>query len=169
MTWFALPTNTARRTRSDSQREHFDHLGAIAGVAGLILINFALNKARQSDGTWSYYLFLLLIVIRDLPPLTVASQFSSVAPVGFCAAMVVPYLLRKMRVPYTVVSILIAPLAMNWSFPSGTTLMSNAVSKKHQGVAASLISTGLWIATQRLAMVFWEASTMLGGWELRVV
>lgn len=125
------------------------------------------------------------MVIRDLPPLTVASQFWPVAPVGFCAAMAVPYLLRKMRVPYvsdqfrikcvtlmirqlmtiamlvftasillllfappdqtyfaqTMVSILIAPLAMNWSFPSGTILMSNAVSKKHQGVAASLIST----------------------------
>lgn len=40
-----------------------------------------------------------------------------------------------------IISILIAPLAMNWSFPSGTILMSNALPKQHQGIGASLIST----------------------------
>lgn len=41
----------------------------------------------------------------------------------------------------TFLSMIIAPFAMNWSFPAGTILMSNAVAKKHQGVAASLIAT----------------------------
>lgn len=41
----------------------------------------------------------------------------------------------------TFLSILIMPFAMNWSFPSGTILMANAVAKQHQGIAASLITT----------------------------
>lgn len=45
MTWFVIPPDTARMTPSDGQREHFDYLGTITGVAGLILINFALNEA----------------------------------------------------------------------------------------------------------------------------
>lgn len=41
----------------------------------------------------------------------------------------------------TLLSILVMPFAMNWSFPSGTILMANAVAKQHQGIAASLITT----------------------------
>lgn len=41
----------------------------------------------------------------------------------------------------TFLSILVMPFAMNWSFPSGTILLSNAVAKQHQGIAASLITT----------------------------
>ena len=41
----------------------------------------------------------------------------------------------------TFFSILIMPFAMNWSFPSGTILMANGVSKEHQGIAASLVTT----------------------------
>lgn len=41
----------------------------------------------------------------------------------------------------TFVSMLFVPFAMNWSFPSATILMSNAVAKQHQGIAASLVAT----------------------------
>lgn len=41
----------------------------------------------------------------------------------------------------TFLSVIIMPFAMNWSFPSGTILMANAVAKQHQGIAASLICT----------------------------
>jgi len=41
----------------------------------------------------------------------------------------------------TFLSIIIMPLAMNWSYPAGSVIMSNAVPRESQGVAASLIST----------------------------
>ncbi|CAK4033381.1 MFS general substrate transporter [Lecanosticta acicola] len=122
-----------------------------------------------SHGIWSYYFFLFLQEIRNHTPLLTAAEWCPVAPVGFCAALAVPALLTKIRVPWlmsaamlvftlsiallltappsqtywanTFVSILIAPFAMNWSFPSATILMSNAVAKHHQGIAASLVAT----------------------------
>ena len=41
----------------------------------------------------------------------------------------------------TFLSVLIMPLAMNWSYPAGSVLMSNAVPRENLGIAASLIST----------------------------
>lgn len=38
-------------------------------------------------------------------------------------------------------SVLVMPIGMNWSFPSGTILLSNAMAKEHQGISASLVST----------------------------
>ncbi|KXS97101.1 hypothetical protein AC579_1067 [Pseudocercospora musae] len=122
-----------------------------------------------SHGIWAYYLYLFIMVIQGYPPLDAASKTWPVAPIGFCAAIAVPYLLKKLKVPWLmtiamlvfvvspgllifanpadpfpipmITSIIIAPLAMNWSFPSGTILMSNALPKEHQGIGASLIST----------------------------
>lgn len=62
------------------------------------------------------------------------------------------------------------PLGMNWSFPSGTILLSNAVSKKHQGIAASLITTvghftvilAIGSTLMSLQMVNYSISTGLG-------
>jgi MFS family permease len=54
--------------------------------------------------------------------------------------------------PNTFLSIVFAPLGMNWSFPTGVILMSNAVPREHQGIAASLVST----------MVNYSISTGLG-------
>ncbi len=39
------------------------------------------------------------------------------------------------------VTIVIIPWGMDMSFPAGTLIMSNAVKKEHQGMAASLIMT----------------------------
>jgi len=41
----------------------------------------------------------------------------------------------------TFVTTLIIPWGMDMSFPAGTLIMSNAVAKKHQGMAASLVNT----------------------------
>ncbi|KAF2164514.1 hypothetical protein M409DRAFT_67994 [Zasmidium cellare ATCC 36951] len=122
-----------------------------------------------SHGIWCYYLFLFIEKVRGHQPLVAAAETWPVALVGFSAALAVPFILRKMKVPYlmsismlfffagtillvfapvaqtywinTFLSVIIMPFAMNWSFPSGTILMANAVSKQHQGIAASLICT----------------------------
>lgn len=136
-------------------KEKFDTLGAITGVSGLILINFAFNQAPLVDwstpyipvlmvagillmavfvhvelhvaekpllplrglhrdaaltltciaagwgshGVWSYYQFLKWELYLKISPLSACSMFWPVAPVGFCAALAVPYILRKVRVP----------------------------------------------------------------------
>ena len=41
----------------------------------------------------------------------------------------------------TFVTTLVIPWGMDMSFPAGTLIMSNAVAKKHQGMAASLVNT----------------------------
>jgi MFS family permease len=97
------------------------------------------------------------------------AQKVPVAPIGLACAMAVAFVLRRIRVawvmfaamtaflvgtlllatapvdqPYwinTFLSIIIMPLAMNWSYPAGSVIMSNAVPRESQGVAASLIST----------------------------
>lgn len=53
-----------------------------------------------SHGIWSYYLFLFLENIRGHTPLVTAAETWPVAPVGFCAALAVPFILRKVKVPY---------------------------------------------------------------------
>ena len=217
-------------------REKFDIPGAITGVTGLVLINFALNQAPivgwsvgyisfllifgivsmtafiyielrvaqhplipikglhrnaaltlacvacgwGSHGIWIYYMFLLIERVRGYTPLAACAQVWPVALVGFSAAVSVPFLLKKIKVAYLMsmsmlsfmlgclllatapakqtywanifLSIIITPLGMNWSFPAGTMLMSNAVPREHQGIAASLIST----------MVNYSISTGLG-------
>lgn len=97
------------------------------------------------------------------------AQKVPVAPIGLACAMAVAFVLRKFRVawvmfaamcafltgtlllttapvnqPYwinTFLSVIIMPLAMNWSYPAGSVIMSNAVPRESQGIAASLIST----------------------------
>ena len=216
--------------------QEFDIQGAITGVGGLVLINFALNQAPidgwatiylgvllgigvlllgvfvyielyvaqspliplkglhrdaaltlacmaagwGSHGIWSYYLFLLMEQLRGHSALAACSMFWPVAPVGLTAALSVGFLLKKINVAYlmsisvfcfllgclflvtapgqqgyfpnTFLSIILAPFGMNWSFTTGVILMSNAVPREHQGIAASLVST----------MVNYSISTGLG-------
>ncbi|KAK3709243.1 hypothetical protein LTR37_010981 [Vermiconidia calcicola] len=122
-----------------------------------------------SHGTWSYSMFLLLEQVRGYSALGACSLFWPVAPIGVGAALAVGYLLRKIKVahlmsismfcfmagclllatvpaeqsyfPNTFLSVIITPFGMNWSFPTGVMLMSNAVPREHQGIAASLVST----------------------------
>lgn len=97
------------------------------------------------------------------------AQKVPVAPIGLACAMSVPFVLQRIRVAWvmfaamlaflvgtlflatapvgqtywinTFLSIIIMPLAMNWSYPAGSVIISSAVPQKSQGIAASLIST----------------------------
>lgn len=238
MSYFVIPPD---KLKLFSKAGHhlwvdFDLLGAVTGVGGLVLINFALNEAPivnwtepyigvllgvglismcafiyielrvatyplipikklhrnaaftlaciaagwGSHGIWLYYLFLLFEEVRGHTMLSACAMIWPVAPVGFVAALGVGFLQKKIKVPYlmsiamfcflmgslllatapahqtyfanTLVSILITPFGMNWSFPTGVILMSNAVPRENQGIAASLVST----------MVNYSISTGLG-------
>ncbi|KAK5128198.1 MFS multidrug transporter-like protein [Cryomyces antarcticus] len=122
-----------------------------------------------SHGIWIYYLFLFLERARGYTPLAACAQTSTVAVTGLIAALSTGLLLKKMRVAYVMFlamlafvigtllvatapvvqtywlqiffSVLVMPVGMNLSFPAGTILLSNALPREHQGVAASLVST----------------------------
>ncbi|KAF1984244.1 MFS general substrate transporter [Aulographum hederae CBS 113979] len=124
-----------------------------------------------SHGIWSYYFFLLLQTIRGHSALLSSAEHSPVAFVGVIAALGTGILLFKQKVSVAVVmlismlaffasiillalvpaeqnywiqsflSMLIAPFGMNLSFPAGTILLSNAMPREHQGIAASLVAT----------------------------
>lgn len=203
----------------------FDLPGALTGIAGLVLINFAFNEAvivgwdqsyipfilvlglisfaifiyielrvashpliplkgltREagfvlaciacgwgSHGIWVVGYFVFQTRFRHLTPLTAVAEKVPVAPIGLACAMAVAFVLRRVKVAWvmfaamlaflvgtlflvtapvsqtywanTFLSIIIMPLAMNWSYPAGSVLMSNAVPRENQGIAASLIST----------------------------
>lgn len=203
----------------------FDLYGALSGIAGLIMVNFAFNQApivgwhqsyipfvlvlglislaafiyielrvatnpliplkgltREaafvlaciaagwgSHGIWVVGYFVFQTRFRHLTPLTAVAEKVPVAPIGLACAMAVAFVLRRVRVAWvmfaamlaflvgtlflvtapvgqtywanTFLSVIIMPLAMNWSYPAGSVLMSNAVPRENQGIAASLIST----------------------------
>ncbi|KAK5172307.1 uncharacterized protein LTR77_003945 [Saxophila tyrrhenica] len=153
-------------------------LKGLKKVAGLTLSCVAVGWA--SHGIWSYYMFLLIEQTRHHTPLEAYLRFWPVAPVGLAAALAVSFLLKRLRVsflmstamlcfllgclflvtapadqgyfPNTFLSVIITPFGMNWSFPTAVILMSNAVHREHQGIAASLVST----------MVNYSISTGLG-------
>ncbi|KAH8809231.1 hypothetical protein F5884DRAFT_794875 [Xylogone sp. PMI_703] len=201
-----------------------DGLGAITGVVGLVLINFAWNQGPvvgwptpyvyvllivgflfiaafvyveahakhplvpvgalskdvgfvlacigagwSSFGIWMFYTWQMVEVLRGVSPLLASAQFSPVAISGLVAALTTGVLLSHVRtsvvmlfslVAFTVgsiiasttpvhqtywaqtfVSLLIMPWGMDMSFPAATILLSNAMEKKHQGLAASLVNT----------------------------
>lgn len=53
-----------------------------------------------SHGIWCYYLFLFIEKVRGHSPLVAAAETWPVSIVGFSAALAVPFLLRKIKVPY---------------------------------------------------------------------
>ncbi|OCL12676.1 MFS general substrate transporter [Glonium stellatum] len=133
-----------------------------------------------SHGIWIYYLYLFLEQLRGHTALSACAQTFPVAITGTCAALSVGFLLKKIKVAYvmmlamifftvgtlliatapvsqtywaqTFLSVILMPGGMNLSFPAGTILLSNALPREHQGIAASLIST----------MVNYSISTGLG-------
>lgn len=133
-----------------------------------------------SHGIWIYYFYLFLEDLRGCTALSAVAQTLPVAVTGTMAALSVGFLLKKFRVGYVMMaamlcfligavllatapvkqsywtqiflSVLIMPGGMNLSFPAGTIILSNAMPREHQGIAASLIST----------MVNYSISTGLG-------
>jgi MFS family permease len=122
-----------------------------------------------SFGIWVYYLWVFLTQLRGSSPLLATAQISPLAISGGVAAIGTGFALSRVR-PAIIMTVamcaflvgniligtapvdqtywaqpfvctLIIPFGMDMSFPAATVILSNAVEKKHQGIAASLINT----------------------------
>ncbi|KIW77872.1 hypothetical protein Z517_07705 [Fonsecaea pedrosoi CBS 271.37] len=142
----------------------FDALTADVGfVLSCIVCGWA------SFGIWFFYLVNFLEILRGASPLLAVAYMSPVAVSGAIASVVTGFLLSKLRPAmvmtialtwFTVGHILVAttpvhqtywaqtfvglvviPWGMDMSFPAATIILSNAVRKEHQGIAASLVTT----------------------------
>lgn len=120
-------------------------------------------------GIWYYYAWQFMEVIKGGTPLLAAAWVAPVAISGACASVGTGLLLSVLRpawimtialTVFLIGSVILAttppdqvywaqlfvisvvmPWGMDMSFPAGTIILSNAVKKEDQGVAASLINT----------------------------
>ncbi|KAF2994573.1 hypothetical protein E8E13_000985 [Curvularia kusanoi] len=120
-------------------------------------------------GIFIYYFIQILQQIRGTSPLLTMAQICPVTISGFVAALTTGHVISRIgpgwvmlisMCAFTVGSIIVAtmpphqiywaqafvvsiiiPWGMDMSFPAGTLIMSNAVEKRHQGMAASLVNT----------------------------
>lgn len=120
-------------------------------------------------GIWFYYYWQELLVVRQLSPLLANAYISPVAITGTLAGVMTGYLLTKVRPAWLMLvallafltgsillatvpidqiywgqlffAVVVAPIGMDCSFPAATLILSNAVQKEHQGIAASLVAT----------------------------
>ncbi|CAN8097735.1 unnamed protein product [Discula destructiva] len=230
LAYFVIPpvpvSHRDNRPRSGRGKiQGLDIPGALSGIVGLILFNFAWNQAPiagwsepyvyvtlilgiifigvfffieikfsshplvpfyalKSDvafvlgavacgwgafGIWVWYMWQFLAELREASPLQGTAYFVPVVVSGAIAAVVVGLLLHRMGPPLvmtlallaftvgtillatcpveqtywaqTFVSFIITPWGMDMSFPAATIILSNAVSREHQGIAASLVNT----------------------------
>ncbi|KAI0597542.1 MFS general substrate transporter [Biscogniauxia sp. FL1348] len=202
-----------------------DALGAVLGVAGLVLVNVAWNEAPAagwaapyvggllgagavllalfcavearwaahplvpfaalsgdvafvlaavgcgwaSFGVWVFYTWELLLGLRGETPLVATAMFVPVAVSGCGAAIFTGLMLPRLGpavvmmcalLAFTVglvlvatcpveqtywaqtfISVVVMPWGMDMSFPAGTLILSNAMPRRHQGIAASLVNT----------------------------
>uniref|UniRef100_A0A093VT19 Drug resistance protein n=1 Tax=Talaromyces marneffei PM1 TaxID=1077442 RepID=A0A093VT19_TALMA len=123
----------------------------------------------SSFGIWVFYTWRFLEDIRGITPLLAAAQFVPPAPSGLAAAFATAYLMGKLKPGWimlialsaftignifmainpigqtywalTFVSLLVMPWGMDMSFPAATVILSDAVGRRNQGVAASLVTT----------------------------
>jgi MFS family permease len=122
-----------------------------------------------SHGIWAYYLYLFLEHLRGHSALLTSAETSPVALTGVLFAFSTVWLLQRVGVSYvmliamtfftlgslliatmplgqtywtqTFLSVLIMPGAMNLSYPAANVLLSSALPREKQGIAASLVST----------------------------
>lgn len=121
-------------------------------------------------GIWVFYLFQMLLILRQVTPLLAFAQFSPAMISGLVAAVMTGFLLSRgvsvaiimvfamgaflaaslllatMPVDQTYwaqtfVSFVVAPFGMDMSFPAATIMFSTSVPREHQGMAASLVTT----------------------------
>lgn len=140
---------------------------AINGDVGFVLACIACGWA--TFGIWIFYIWQTLQVLRGHSPLLASAMMSPVVVCGLCASLATGFMLTRIGPAGTMVAamtfftigiILIAtmpvnqtywaqmfvaaivtPFGMDMSFPAATVILSNAVHKKNQGIAASLVST----------------------------
>ncbi|KAB8238567.1 MFS transporter [Aspergillus alliaceus] len=122
-----------------------------------------------SFGIWVFYFWRFQLQYRNLSPLLASAQFIPPGIVGIIACFVTGYLMSRIRPGWimlmsltcftlgnifvvispvhqtywalTFVCLLVIPWGMDMSFPAATLMLSNASSREHQGVAASLVTT----------------------------
>lgn len=120
-------------------------------------------------GTWIWYFWRFQIEYRHTSPLLGSAEFVPAAPVGIVACFVTGLLIARVRPGWimvmsmtaftlgniltaiapvhqtywalTFVCLLVIPWGMDMSFPAATLMLSNSVERKHQGIAASLVTT----------------------------
>ena len=120
-------------------------------------------------GIWVFYLWQFFQILRQDSPLLAVAHICPVAITGALASVTTGILLGRLRPAWvmmialtaftvgtiltatapigqiywaqTFVCTMIIPWGMDMSFPAATLILSNAVSKEHQGVAASLVNT----------------------------
>jgi len=140
---------------------------ALSADVGFVLACIACGWG--SFGIWIYYIWQFMEVLKGASPLLATAYLCPVAVSGAVAAITTGYILGKVRPAwvmtmamtfFTIGSILIAtapvhqtywaqlfvcsiiiPWGMDMSFPAATIILSDAVAKKHQGIAASLVNT----------------------------
>jgi MFS family permease len=128
-----------------------------------------ISAGWSSFGIFVFYTLNLLEVLRGQTPLLTSAQFTPVAISGLFAAVTTGLILSHFRtstvmlismtffliggiifatVPVhqtywaqTFVGIIILPWGMDMSFPAGTIILSRAMPREHQGLAASLVNT----------------------------
>lgn len=122
-----------------------------------------------SFGIWIYYLYQFFETIRGQTSLAAAAQIVPASISGLVAAGVTGWLMSKLRAGWimlfamlgftvgnvifavapvdqtywalTFVCVIVMPWGMDMSFPAATVVLSDAVPRRHQGVAASLVTT----------------------------
>ncbi|PSR76832.1 major facilitator superfamily domain-containing protein [Coniella lustricola] len=138
-----------------------------------------------SFGIWIWYSWEFLLELRAASPLLACAWFSPVVVSGACAAAVVGFLLHIIGPPrvmagallaftvgsvlmatcpidqtywaQTFVSFVVTPWGMDMSFPAATLILSNAVARQHQGIAASLVNT---VVNYSIALALGVAGTV---------
>ena len=128
-----------------------------------------ISAGWSSFGIFVFYTWNILEVVRGQTPLVNSAQFSPVAIIGLCAAVTTGLVLTHFRMStvipismtffliggiifatmpvhqiywaQTFVGIVVLPWGMDMSFPAGTIILSRALPRQHQGVAASLVNT----------------------------
>jgi MFS family permease len=123
----------------------------------------------SSFGIFIYYIWQFLGNLRHETPLDITAQLVPASISGLCAAVTTGFLISRIRTSYimvmamtafcvgniligtmpvgqiywaqTFVGIVVICWGMDMSFPAATVILSNLVPKRHQGVAASLVTT----------------------------
>lgn len=122
----------------------------------------------SSFGIWVYYFLSFLMRLRGDTPLLTIAQTCGLSVTGAIAALLTAWLLPRVRPGIIMImamlafcvgqvllatmpidqiywaqafpAIIITPFGMDFSFPSGTIILSNSMAREDQGVAASLVN-----------------------------
>lgn len=142
-------------------------LAAFNGTIGRTLTCIACGWA--TFGIWIFFLWQFWLNLQHKTPLTCSAQFvpaaisgfaaslftglvvgrmptslvMMIAMIAFCAAVILlaPMPIHQTYWAESFVSIIVGCWGMDISFPAATILLSSAVPKEHQGIAASLVAT----------------------------